>query len=526
MANKALFNARKRNPRADTVNEAGGIAYRFGPKQALAQYAATGCLNGTFYATAEAQFATVLALCEANAPEFIARAAIYARTKGFMKDLPALLCAVLSRKSPGLMAEIFDRVIDSPKMLRNFVQMMRGGAIGRRSLGTLPKRMIAQWLDKRTDEQLFTGSVGADPSLGDIIRLAHPKPRNAARAALYGWLIGGEYDAAALPEIVREFEAFKKRKQRNEKPLPDVPFQMLTGVPLSDAEWKQIALRASWQTTRMNLNTFLRHEVFEDRGVTETIAERIRDPEQIRKARVFPYQLLGAFKNASEQVPMKVRSALEAAMETAISNIPDIPGKVYVFPDVSGSMHSPVTGERKGATTKVRCVDVAALVAASMLRKNPETTVVPFESTAIEPERLRLWPGDSVMTNAQRLASLPAGGTNCAAPLALLNQRRAVGDLIIYVSDNESWIGSPSRGLAAGQATSTMQEWTVFKRRSPKAKMVCIDIQPNFSSQAPEQDDILNVGGFSDTVFDVIAAVAGGHASREFWVKMIEGVRL
>lgn len=213
-------------------------------------------------------------------------------------------------------------------------------------------------------------------------------------------------------------------------------------------------------------------------------------------------------------------------MEIAIANIAEVHGKVYVFPDVSGSMHSPVTGERKGATTKVRCVDVAALVAAAMLRKNPETTVVPFESSAIEPERLRLWPGDSVMTNAQRLASLPAGGTNCAAPLALLNARRASGDLVIYVSDNESWIGSPGRGLAAGQATSTMQEWTLFKGRNPKAKMVCIDIQPNGSSQAPERDDIINVGGFSDTVFEVIAAVAGGHATQEFWVKMIESVRL
>jgi 60 kDa SS-A/Ro ribonucleoprotein len=29
-----------------------------------------------------------------------------------MKDMPALLCAVLSVQSPGLMAEIFDRVID------------------------------------------------------------------------------------------------------------------------------------------------------------------------------------------------------------------------------------------------------------------------------------------------------------------------------------------------------------------------------------------------------------------------------
>jgi len=40
--------------------------------------------------------------------------------------------------------------------------------------------------------------------------------------------------------------------------------------------------------------------------------------------------------------------------------------------DVSGSMSCPVTGGRgKGATSKMRCVDVAALVAAAFLRRTP-----------------------------------------------------------------------------------------------------------------------------------------------------------
>ena len=50
-------------------------------------------------------------------------------------------------------------------------------------------------------------------------------------------------------------------------------------------------------------------------------------------------------------MPREVREALQDAMEIAIANVPAIDGKVYVCPDVSGSMHSPVTGHRKGATT-------------------------------------------------------------------------------------------------------------------------------------------------------------------------------
>src|SRR5580700_9889739 len=98
MANKTLFKSLvgKFIPAATAINEAGGAAYALSPKAALAQYAATGCLSATFYASAEEQLQTVLNLCshpEVEA-EFIARLALYARLDGNMKDLPALLCAV------------------------------------------------------------------------------------------------------------------------------------------------------------------------------------------------------------------------------------------------------------------------------------------------------------------------------------------------------------------------------------------------------------------------------------------------
>ena len=529
MANKNLFKTcfGKLQPKPDAVNEAGGKAYRFDDRHALAQFAATGCLNGTFYATAEAQLETVLKLAEKVEPEFIARTALYARRDAFMKDLPALLVAVLSVKAPGLMAEVFDRVIDSPKMLRNFVQIMRSGVIGRKSLGTLPKRMIVQWIENRSDEQLFIGSVGNDPSLADIIKMVHPKPATEQRAALFGHLIGRKVDEHKLPGLVKQYETYKRADDRRLVETPDVPFQMLTSLDLQDWEWKTIARNAPWQMTRMNLNTFLRHGVFEDRELTRIVADRLRDRKQIAKARVFPYQLMTAFMNADDKLPRKVSEALQDAMEIALVNVPQIEGKVYVLPDISGSMHCPVTGYRSGSSSKVRCVDVAALVAAAMLRVNKDAEVIPFETDAIPPEKLRLNPRDSVMTNAKKLASLPAGGTNCSAPLRLLNKRKATGDLVIYVSDNESWVDSPHYGGFNGSSsTETMKQWAEFKRRNSNAKMICIDIQPYDTTQAKERNDVINVAGFSDQVFKLIGAVGSGRARAGYWIDQINRVSL
>ena len=522
MANKTLFASTRgpRAPKADAFNEAGGVAYSLSPEARLAQYAATGCLGDTFYATAGEQLDAVLRLAGNCAPEFVAKTALYARGRGHMKDVPALLVAVLSVTSPGLMAEVFDRVIDNGRMLRNFVQIMRSGVVARKSLGTLPKRLVADWLNRRPADKLFFDGVGNAPSLADVIKMVHPRPADADRAALFAYLIGKPQNPNLLPPSVNQFEAFKNGPA--DADAPDVPFQMLTGLPLAPRHWKAIADTAPWQMTRMNLNTFARHGVFEEAELTAKVAGRLRDPAAIRRARVFPYQLLVAYCNAAKDVPAEVRDALQDAMELATGNVKSLGAKAFVLADVSGSMHSPVTGFRKGATTAVRCVDVAALVAATVLRTNAGAEVIAFHDR-VQPCDLN--PRDSVMTNADKLAALPSGGTNCSAPLKLLNDCKAVGDLVIYVSDNESWLDT-TRQWGAQAATETMRQWTSFKARNPRARLVCIDLAPYGTTQAQTRPDVLNVGGFSDAVFDVIRAFVKGELGGDHWVRVIEAERL
>ena len=519
MANKTLFKSLigKLIPATDAINEERAPAYALSPRAQLAQYAATGCLNTTFYATADEQLAKVLELCADLDAEFIAKTAVFCRERGFMKDMPALLCAVLSVKDRELLALVFPRVIDNAKMLRNFVQIMRSGAVGRKSLGSAPKRLVREWLDARDPGTLFKANVGQDPSLVDIVKMVHPKPKDAAREALFGYFIGRDFAFDALPDVARNFEAFKKKETAE---VPEVPFQMLTALELGTAEWTSIARRAPWQMTRMNLNTFARHGVFGQSGLTELIADRLRDPKAIAKARVFPYQLMVAYTmaNANADIPKEVCEALQDAMEIAIANVPAIEGRVVVCPDVSGSMSSPVTGYRKGATTAVRCIDVAALVAAAVLRTNPHTEVLPFERDVV---KVNLNSRDSVMTNAAKLASVGGGGTNCSAPLALLNRRKAKGDLVIFISDYESWVDA-----GGGRGTATMREWNAFKERNPGARLACIDVQPYRTVQAVEREDILNVGGFSGQVFDVISEFAGGELNADHWIGVIESVVL
>lgn len=548
MANKTVF--QKRHVKAaDTHNAAGGVAYKKSTKAALAQFAATNTFNGTYYEDASQNLAQVKQLIEdvKHDPEFIAKLAIYSRSKAYLKDMPAYFVAVLNTLDTKLFRKVFPLVIDNGKMLRNYVQIARSGEAGRKInlSSSAARKAINEWFASHSSESIFKAIIGNDPTLGDILRMARPKPNNKEKAALYAYIRGTNYDSKSrafitldkdgnvmyknyfryLPEIVQEYENFKKT---HEGEIPNVDFRMLDSILNEDerkALWRAQAENGGWMMTRMNLNNFAKYGIFSDKRLTKKVAKRLANPELIKKARAYPYQLLTAYQTISSNpaIPMEIKEALQDAMEIAIDNVPEYDGKIYVAVDTSGSMCNPITGNRGyGAATVTRCVDVAALFASAILRRNKDATVIPFDTRI---HRVQLNPRDSVMTNVQKL-NRGGGGTDCACVLRHLNQTSAKGDLVVYVSDCESWVDSPYHSYYNRNGTGMMNEWTTFKARNKKAKLVCIDLTPRTNSQVTEHKDILQVGGFGENVFDIIGSFLEYGNEADHWLSEIEKIEL
>lgn len=534
MANKGIFGGgvSKPAPPTDTVNEAGGTAYKMSPKHALAQLAHTGTFSDQFYTSGQDQLATISTmLSHADVtPEFVAKLAVYARTRGFMKDMPAFLCAWLTTQGAEgreVLSKAFPLVIDNGRMIRNFVQMMRSGVLGRKSLGSFPKRLVQNWLTVRPPWTVFRATVGQDPSIADVIKMVHPKPTTEEKAASFAYMIGKEHDREKLPKLIQDYEAWKADPTKD---VPAVPFQMLTHAKLSAKQWKQICENGGWHFVRMNINTFTRHKVFEISGMEQFVADKLRDPEAIANAKVFPYQLLAAYKFA-EGAPRKVINALHDALEIAVKNVPSI-GDCIICVDTSGSMTwSPVTGQRGDSSSKVMAIDVAGLIASVILRQNPDSKVIQFAGHA---GLVALEPRDTVMTNASKLAAFGGGGTNCGAALALANQRGFKAQNVIYVSDNESWVETAGLGGRGGvgryggyySGTETMQQWEVFRGKNPNAKLINIDTAAYTSTQTSERGDVMNIGGFSDQVFEVMKEFVSGKYGAGAWLAAIEAVKI
>ncbi len=542
MANTTLFSSIKSKlPRTDTVNEAGGRAYQFTPKHALAQMAATGCFNGVYYASAESQLDELRKLIDqVDDNVFLAKLAVYARERAYMKDMPAALLVVLSKRDTQLLHRVFDRVVDNGRVLRTMFQMIRSGQFGRTSLSSSLQRAFQRWLNEASVGKLLSASIGSNPSLRDVLRMARPTPKDNARRALFGWLTDkvpekwAPATEAELPDQVQRLIAYRQAETAEAQAsiVADlsVRWDLLADAAKGPLVWKAIARQMGPQALRMNLNTLLRHEVFSagigklDQELVDYVASRIADADDIHRSRQFPYQFLAAYLNADESVPQKIKAALHQAAEIACGNVPELPGPVVIGLDTSGSMGSPVTGFRgRGATSKMRCVDVAALFAAAILRRNPDSIVIPFDTAAYE---AKVDPGDTILSLAERLAKYGGGGTDCSLPLVQANgkyaKRRFAG--CVLVSDNESWVGMGRYG-----STGVMTEWQRFVANQQRLgvsspKLVCIDIQPYGSTQAPERADILNIGGFSDAVFQVVASYLANDAAR--FVAKVEAIEL
>lgn len=514
--NKKIFASTSSVNVANTVNQAGGKAYTLSDKAALAQFVVTGCLNDTFYATADNQLENIKNLAEKCDDTFLAQCAVYCHQEGKMKDAPALLLGILiGRRNHGLVSQVFNKVITTQKMLRNLVQIIRSGTLGYKSFGTNTKTLIKNWLAERSGDELFRGSVGQSPSLGDVVKLVHPKPESKTKEAFYGWLLGKEYAKRNLPGQVKLFEKFKAGETSE---VPNVDFRMLTALELSEAQWTEIGRKMPWNALRMNINTLLRHNVFSDGEMVDLVATKLSDENEVRRNNVFPYQLMTAFQNIEPAVPIKIKVALQQAMEVATNNIPELNGDTVVLVDVSGSMQSPITGRRVGSTTKTTCVDVASLIAACIIRKNSNARVVTFDTSACEAS---LNPLDSVMTNATKL-NRNGGGTDCGCALSYINSNNIKAKNVIMVSDNESWV-QQNAGSLRGR-TSMAREWEIFKNKNRGAKLVCLDIQPSATTQVMDNTSVMNVSGFSDQIFTVIADFFNGD--RTNFVKEIESTEI
>lgn len=514
-------------PSKPTVNREAYPAYNRSVEEEYVQLLLTNTFANTFYADSQELINEAHSMHELMLelhPEFMARALVYARDKGFMRLQPLYGLALLSAAQPTLFAQTFPHVVKIPSDLADFMTILRGQ--GRGQGGRAVKRQVAAFLSSMSEYwALKYNGRGRGFSLGDAVATAHPKPHNAQQQALYRYVRGHETDLTNLPQL----EALEqlKRSQNDQERIywirqGKLPYETVTSVLQPSAEvWEELMKQMPVFALLRHLNTLERQGVFGGRVqegklelkasgkrvwnpktyVTKVkkqnlnyIAERLTDTEALSKSRILPFRFVKAFHEVENEA---LRKPLEQAVELTFANLPDLPGRTAIFLDISGSM----VGEY---------LQTGSVFALALYKKTNGNSLFWLFDTFVQdakPSR-----HESIMSQAARIHA--RGGTNTGAPLRKLIHDEEVVDQIIMITDEQQNHGS--------QFYKELQTYRHQINRNAKAFI--IDIAPYRNAMVPPEDmRTFYIYGWSDLVLSFISRAVKGYSGM---VQHIEQLQL
>ena len=135
-----------------------------------------------------------------------------------------------------------------------------------------------------------------------------------------------------------------------------------------DAEaWDAVIPTMGVMALIRNLRNFDEQEV--SRRSVNTVLAKITDPDEVAKARMFPYQVWAAYSNAPSD---DWKAALGTTLDLTTQNVPFLDRTLVVI-DTSGSMQAPVA-----AKSRMSRVEVAAVMAAVTGARSKQTETVIF----------------------------------------------------------------------------------------------------------------------------------------------------
>jgi len=524
-------------PPPDTRNHAGFPAFTPTDRHAVAELLLLGTLGPTFYADAE-HWATVTAdtaiRMAASDPDFLARAAVLAREQGYVRSAPLVALVALASGPPpaqALARRIWERIIRTTDDLRHVIALAQSQRF-RPGYGGLVQRLAKRWLnDHLTEYQAVKYDERGRLSLRNILRMTHPRPTTPERQAVYRWVVRREVDPQWAGATIRALAALSAGELDPAAAIRagHLPFEaVMPRVRRGDAPvWRALLEHAPYQFLLRSLAAMGAAGVWADPDAVAQAATRIRDPEAVRRAMIWPFQLWQAVRVLqAKQAPSALIEAVYDALEASLAHVPAWPTRrLAIGLDVSGSMRgTAVTGRTSAAV-------IGGLFTAALWKRNPDARVLPFGTDVLplahlpRPGRsgpgqpLGISPRDSLVTLATVLSTLDGGGTDLSAPIRQLVLDRHPVDVYIGLTDSEDWAAS-----GGWHGNGFLAAWQHYRATiAPQAQAILIQLVPSGTRVAPsEMPGVRYIYGWSDTVLRYLDHLIAGRDL----VALIESVAL
>ncbi len=437
----------------------GGIGHQPDLESELVIMAASFLVGeDTFYESArlrDDRFVDLVHRITATNPDFLVRFAPYLRNALKIRSASVMLAAeYVAAGGPGGRA-IIDSVLARPDEPGELI----GYWFGRygRSLKMAVKRGVADAASRLYTEQavLRYDSKARPVRMADVIELTHPKPTGPAQSALFRWLLDDRHhgdavaDPSLLPTLAAAAELAAVPESDRHGVLAEQGAEALNRAGMSwerlsswraggmDAEaWEAVIPSMKPMALIRNLRNF--DEAGIGRAAAKTVTRRITDRRGVAAARLFPYHVWSAYKQAPSD---RWKVALGKTLAHTTANIPALDRTLVVI-DTSGSMQATL-----GRRSKVQRVEVAAVMAAVTAARAAEvgTGTVDVVIFGQSHRRVELRPGGSVLGHVRELVSTVGSvghATFGHTAIAAHFDRRRHDRVIMFTDDQQHDAGS------------------------------------------------------------------------------------
>lgn len=387
-----------------TENRSGHAAYAMRDREKLVTQVLTSFFDeGKFYGDNSADMEKTIESVVRQDPEFVSRLAVFARREFNMRSVSHVLTAYLAHEPAGkpfvrdTIRGVTVRGDDVTEIMAFYLSKF-----GKPVPNALKKGIndVLAGFDEYTLAK-YKGD-GKAVKMRDLLCLCRPKPKNEAQAALWKRCLDG---TLATPETWET---------------------KLSADGNSRESWEALidGGKVGYMALLRNYRNILKAE---PRNI-EKVYERLSDPEAVKRSKQLPFRFLSAYKSVKDAAGSRALDVLEEAADASVGNIPTIPGTSVIAIDVSGSMHSRLSGK-----SDVQCAEISMLLGLIANRICENAVVYTFNDRI---ERLSVPKRTGLLFAASSLFRC-GGGTDMYLPFREMLDKGIRADRIIILSDNE-----------------------------------------------------------------------------------------
>lgn len=497
---------------AQVQNSAGGFSFAVDEMKRVERFLVLGSEGGSYYASerklSEANAAAVIAAIKKNGLAVVEMIVSISQAGRAPKNDPALFALALAAsygdpQTRNWALDALPRVARTGTHLLHFVDFVNSTRRWSRML----RNGLAKWYEREDVAYQVAKYQSRDGwSHRDVLRLCHAKaPETHERARVFRWIAkGGDCDVqpiAAMQQahadkdpkvtarLIREFGLTREM----------VPTEHLADIRVWEALFEKMPMEAMVRNLAKMTEIGLLTELGDH---ANTVAGRLRDVEQIRKARLHPVQLLMALRtygsgrgvkgNLQWKPIQQIVGALEDSFYLAFQAVEPTNKRFCLGLDVSGSMEG---GRVAGTPLTPR--EASAVMSMVTARTEERHIIRAFSDTLAE---VTIGPKASLEKVIACLRSIPMGGTDCSLPIIDAERHKIPVDVFVVYTDSETWAGHIHPPQALRRYRDVM---------GIPAKLIVVGMVSNgFTIADPNDAGMLDVVGFDTAAPALIADFA------------------